>query len=119
MVWGTIVYPVFSIFSELSHMVQLYVEALNLPGGVPVVGSTWQRVLEATYTDGVEQAVKCYKKAMEGVGPKLPMRTDQLFDYHRKGVDKSLKVFKEATTLDSESESDLYSTYLDKLMVSN
>ena len=103
---------------ELSHMVGLYVEALNSPGGIPVIGSTWLRVLEATYTDGVDRAVKCYKKTMKEVIPKLPMKSEQLFDYHRQGRDKSLQVFKEATKLDSESESNLYQTYLDKLMVS-
>ena len=99
-------------------MVELYVEALNSPGGIPVVGSTWLRVLEATYTEGVKQAVKYYKKIMEEVTSKLPLKSEQLFDHHREGVKKSLQVFREATELDSESESNLYQTYLDKLMVS-
>ena len=98
-------------------MVQLYVDALNSPGGIPVIGSTWKRVLEATYTDGVEQALKCYKKTMEKVLQQLPQETDELLGQHRKGVDESLKVFKQATSLDSESDSDLYTTFLDKLMV--
>ena len=99
-------------------MAELYVEALNSPGGIPVIGSTWLQALEATYTDGVEQAVKCYKKVMKEVTPKLPLKSEDLFDCHREGVEKSLQVFRAATKLDNESESDLYQTYLDKLMVS-
>ena len=101
--------------TELAHMVQLYVDALNSPGGIPVIGSTWQRVLEATYTDGMESAIKIYSEVMERATQSLPMEDEKLLANHRKGVEESMKRFNQAASLDSESE--LYQTYLDKLMV--
>ena len=97
-------------------MVQLYVDALNSPGGIPVIGSTWQRVLEATYTDAVDCAVKVYGDLMERATKTLPMEDEKLLANHGKGVEESMKRFNQAASLDSESE--LYQTYLDKLMVS-
>ena len=96
-------------------MVQLYVDALNSPGGIPVIGSTWQRVLEATYTNGMESAVKIYSEMMDKATQLLPMEDERLLMNHRKGVEESVKRFNQAASLDSESE--LYQTYLDKLMV--
>ena len=90
-------------------------EALNSPGGIPVIGSTWQRVLEATYTDGMDGALCTYKEAMAAVSKKLPMESDKLLQKHREAVDESIKKFNKAVALDSESE--LYQSYLDKLMV--
>jgi hypothetical protein len=96
-------------------MIELYVDALNSPGGVPVIGSTWQRVLEATYTDGMECAIKIYREVMERAIQSIPMEDESLLKNHRKGVEESMKLFNQAASLDSESE--LYQTYLDKLMV--
>ena len=80
-----------------------------------MIGSTWQRVLEATYTDGVENAIKVYSDVMERTTQTLPMEYEKLLINHRRGVDKSMKTFNQAALLDSESE--LYQAYLDKLMV--
>lgn len=106
-----------STHTELAHLVELYVAALNEPGGVPVVGSTWQRVLEATYTDGMEKAVVCYKKRMDEKMKRMPMTNDDLFAHHQGAVKKCLESFQQAVTLDSESQ--LYQKYLDELMVSS
>ena len=103
------------IHAELAHMVQLYVDALNSPGGIPVIGSTWQRVLEATYSDGMESAVNIYVEIMEQAAQSIPMKAEDLLMNHRKGVEESMKRFNQAASLDSES--DLYQTYLDKLLV--
>lgn len=96
-------------------MVQLYVDALNTPGGIPVIGSTWRRVLEATYTHGMDSAVKIYKEVMEKAAQLLPIESEQLMVHHRKGVKEMMKKFKEAASLDSERE--VYEAYLDKMMV--
>ena len=82
-----------------------------------MVGSTWQRVLEATYTDGMEKAIVSYKDMMGKEMKSLPMENEQLLEHHRRAVDESLKSFQHAAALDSES--DLYQNYLDKLMVSS
>ena len=95
-------------------MVELYVDALNSPDGIPVIGSTWRRVLEATYTDGMENAAKIYSEKMKNT-VHLPMEDEDLLKCHRKGVEEAMKKFNQAASLDSESE--LYQTYLDKLMV--
>lgn len=114
---ATLSYLKLFTFTELAHMVQLYVDALNSPGGIPVIGSTWQRVLEATYTDGMECAIKAYSEVMERATQSLPMEDEELLLKHGKGVEESMKRFNQAASLDSESE--LYQTYLDKLMVSS
>ena len=79
------------------------------------MGTTWRRVLEATYTDGMEKAMKLYIGVMEIAAKPLPLGSEQLLIHHRKGVDEAMKRFKEAASLDSERE--LYEAYLDKLMV--
>ena len=91
-------------------MVQLYVDALNSPDGIPVIGSTWQCVLEATYTDGMENAAKIYSEIIVH----LPMADEYLLKCHRKGVKEAMKRFNQAASLDSENE--LYQTYLNELM---
>ncbi len=96
-------------------MVELYVEALNSPGGIPVIGSTWQRVLEATYTKGMEEALQIYREIMTTIIQKLPMENDQLLKRHRNAVTKAMEKFNKAVSLDSESE--LYQSFLEKLMV--
>ena len=106
-----------SATTEIAQLAQLYVEALNSPEGVPVVGSTWQRVLEATYRDGMEKAVVSYRDMMGKEMKSLPMENKQLLDHHQRAVDESLKSFQRAATLDSESEQ--YQNYLEKLMVSD
>ncbi len=102
-------------FVELAHLVELYVEALNSPGGIPVIGSTWQRVLEATYTKGMEEALQIYREIMTTIIQKLPMENDQLLKRHRNAVTKAMEKFNKAVSLDSESE--LYQSFLEKLMV--
>lgn len=96
-------------------MTQLFVDALNSPDGIPVIGSIWQRVLEATYISGVDKAWKGYKDIMEETAQKLPMNSEELLINHRKGIEESMQRFNQAASLDCESE--LYRTYLDKLMV--
>lgn len=101
--------------AELAQLVELYVEALNTPGGVPAVGSTWQRVLETTYTSGLDKALSCYKAFMTKNAHTLPMKNEKLLSHHSDAINESLQCFQEAASLDSESK--LYQTYLDKLMV--
>ena len=101
--------------TELAKMVELYIEALNSPGGVPVVGSTWQRVLEATYESAVEEAVKCYQGIMDCTMKWAPMEESELLEEHEKAFAKSRETFRQATSLDAEST--LYESYLKKLKV--
>lgn len=100
--------------TDIARLAQLYVEALNSPEGVPVVGSIWQRVLGASYPDAVEKAVMSYKDMMGKAI--LPMENEQLLEHHQRAVDESLKSFHVTAALDSEIE--LYQNYLGKLMVS-
>ena len=96
-------------------MTQLFVDALNSPDGIPVIGSVWQRVLEATYISGVENALKGYREIMEEMAQQLPINSEKLLITHRKGIEESMQRFNQAASLDCERE--LYRTYLDKLMV--
>ena len=97
-------------------MVQLYVDALNSPDGIPVIGSTWRCVLEATYTNGMENAAKIYSEIMTNI-VHLPMEDEYLLKCHRKGVEEAMKRFNQAASLDSENE--LYQTYLNERTYGN
>ena len=101
--------------TELAKMVQLYIDALNSPGGVPVVGSTWQRVLEATYETAVEEAVKSYQSLMDDTIVQAPMEESELLEQHSQALTKSMEKFQQATSLDAENTH--YESYLNKLMV--
>ena len=96
-------------------MTQLFVDALNSPDGIPVIGSIWQQVLEATYISRMENALKGYRDIMEETAQQLPMDSEKLLINHKKGIEESIQRFNQAASLDCESE--LYRTYLDKFMV--
>ena len=96
-------------------MVQLYIDALNVPGGVPVVGSTWQRVLEATYETAVEEAVKVYQGFMDDTIVRAPMEEKELLEQHSQALTKSIETFQQAASLDADST--LNESYLNKLVV--
>ena len=102
--------------TELATMVELYIDALN-SDGVPVVGSTWQRVLEATYESAVGEAVKHYQSIMDGIMLRAPMEEKELLEQHSQALAKSIERFKQATSLDAENTH--YESYLNKLMVNN
>jgi hypothetical protein len=102
-------------YAEFALMIKLYVKALNSPGGIPAVGSTWQLVLEATYTDATKKALTVYNDIMTACIQHLPMNNIDLMAMHERGVEESVKRFSKAVSLDSESE--LYRNHLQKLMV--
>lgn len=77
--------------AELAHMVELYVNTLNSPGGIPVIGSTWQRVLEATYAEGMDSAISIYTDIMEEAAQLLPMESEDLLNKHSKGIEEATK----------------------------
>ena len=106
-----------SINIELSMLINIYVEALNIPGCVPAIGSAWQRVLESTYSESVEKAVLLYSSAMSKVSPKLPLDSAELLKHHNDAITKGIQMFQARASLDSESM--LYQSYLDKFMVRN
>ena len=96
-------------------MVQLYIDALNSPGGIPVVGSTWERVLEATYETAVEEAVKTYQGIMDGTIARAPMEEKELLEQHDRALAKSIEKFHLAASLDADKS--LNEKYLNKLVV--
>ena len=56
-----------AICAELAEMTKLFVEALNSPGGVPAIGTTWDRVLEVTYESAMKGARQCYAEKMSSL----------------------------------------------------
>lgn len=97
-------------------MLKHYVEALNSPGGVPEVGSTWERVLNSTYSTAVTNAVMVYKEKMQFLESQLPLEVDGLMAAHSEAHSSALKQFKEDVQLDSEQS--LYEEHITKLQVS-
>ena len=102
--------------TELATMVQLYIDALN-SDGIPVVGSTWQRVLEATYESAVGEAVQNYQSIMDRTMLRAPMEEKELLEQHSQALAKSIERFQQATSLDAENTH--YESYLNKLTVNN
>ena len=69
-VWHNFVY--YGLFSELAEMLVQYVAALNMPGGVPEVDSTWELVLKSTYDRAIANALAVYEEQMQVEIQQLP-----------------------------------------------
>ena len=54
-------------------MLQQYVDALNSPSGVPEVGTAWDHVVQTTYMEVTEKALKAYDDKMAESESKMPM----------------------------------------------
>ena len=96
-------------------MVKIYVETLNDPNGVPTIGSTWQRVIQATYEGAIKSAFALYSAAMQTAMGGAPMEEEILLQCHEEAREQCLSKFNADTSLDTESI--LYQKYLHELMV--
>lgn len=101
------------IHAELGQMTQLFVEALNSPGGVPVLGSTWDRVLETTYGSAMKGALQCYEGSMSSF--RMPGEHEALLKCHRQAWDVALCKFSETLALDTDQT--CFGKYLKQLKV--
>ena len=110
-VWHNFVYCGF--FAELAEMLVQYVAALNMPGGVPEVDSTWELVLKSTYDRAIANALAVYEEQMQVEIQQLPLEVDDLMVAHSKANSSALELF--------ESEVDCkhspHDKYLAKLQV--
>ena len=102
------------ICAELGEMTKLFVEALNSPGGVPAIGSTWDRVLEVTYESAMKGAMQCYAEKMSSLC--MPLESTDLLKHHGQAWDKALCKFREAINMDTAKA--CYEKYLRQLQVS-
>lgn len=105
---------VHAICAELAEMTKLFVEALNSPGGVPAIGSTWDRVLEVTYESAMKGAMQCYAEKMSSLY--MPSESTDLLKHHGQAWDKALCKFREALNMDTDEA--CYEKYLRQLQVS-
>ena len=102
-----------AICAELGEMAKLFVDALNSPGGVLALGSTWDRVLEVTYESAMKGAVQCYEEKMSSFH--MPCERTALLRHHGQAWDKALSKFQEALALDTDEA--CYDKYLRQLKV--
>lgn len=103
-----------AICAELGEMIKLFVEALNSPGGVPAIGSTWDRVLEVTYESAMKGAMQCYAEKMNSLY--MPLESADLLKHHGQAWEKALCKFREALKMDTDEA--CYEKYLRQLQVS-
>ena len=90
----------YTFCAELGQMTKLFVEALNSPGGVPALGSTWDRVLEVTYESALKGALQCYKEKMSSF--RLPNEDTALLKHHGQAWSVALSKFQETLALDTD-----------------
>ena len=94
-------------------MLVQYVAALNMPGGIPEVDSTWELVLKSTYERAISNALAVYKEQMQIEIPQLPLEVDDLMVAHSKANSSALELFESEV----DCEHSPHDNYLAKLQV--
>ena len=95
-------------------MLQIYVDALNSPEGIPEVSSTWDQVMTNTYQIATTKAIEVYKSKMSDLT--FPMEDGDLKRIHQEATEKSVECFQQLTWLDTDGG--VYSDHLSQLSVS-
>ena len=83
---------------EFTGILQMYVDALNSPNGIPKVGSAWDQVMANTYQTAIKAALEMYDSRMSNLV--LPMEENELIVQHRSAFEESVQKFKVLTELD-------------------
>ena len=95
-------------------MLQIYVDALNSPEGIPEVSSAWDQVMTNTYQIATAKAIEVYKSKMSDLT--FPMEDGELKRIHQEATEKVFECFQQLTWLDADG--DVYSYHLSQLSVS-
>ena len=86
--------------TELAGMLQMYVDALNSPEGIPEVGSAWDQVMKNTYQIAKAKATELYKSTMSVLT--FPMEDAELKSIHSEAAGKAVECFQQLTRLDTD-----------------
>ena len=98
--------------TELAGMLQIYVDALNSPAGIPEVSSAWDQALKNTYQIATTKAIEPYKNEMSSFS--FPMEEGDLKRHHSQATEKAIECFRQLTRLDTE---DSFKEHLPQFMV--
>ena len=101
------------IITEFTGILQMYVNALNSPEGIPKVGSAWEQVMKNTYQTATNRAIEEYKSNMATLH--FPIEDNNIQMHHRMSYERALKLFKQLTKLDSDDN--VYQQHLEQLSV--
>lgn len=104
-------------FQALAALVSDYVAALNTPGAVPNVQSTWETFIQTKCSEVKAAAIQLYESTMTcQLDGALPCDSDEIRRVHEMAMEESMKEF-ETSTVHISAES--CKNYLEELMVSN
>ena len=81
-------------------MLQIYVDALNSPEGIPEVASAWDQVMKNTYQIATTKATELYKSKMSLLT--FPMEDAELKSIHSEAAREATECFHKLTRLDSD-----------------
>ena len=96
-------------------MVQLYVQAINSPGGIPNVQNAWETFVQTKCSEAIKGALENYENVMKSkLKDKLPCDNDELRKVHGTAFETSEAYFMAETAGISTSTTE---TYLNKLKV--
>ena len=95
-------------------MLQMYVDALNSPEGIPEVSSAWDQVMKNTYHIATTKATELYKSKMSVLT--FPMEDGDLKRIHSEATEETTECFQKLTRLDSDG--DAFEEHLSQLSVS-
>ena len=96
-------------------MVQLYVLAINSPGGIPNVQNAWETFVQMKCSEAIKGALENYENVMKSrLKDKLPCDNDELRKVHGTAFETSEAYFMAETAGISTSTTE---TYLNKLKV--
>ena len=80
----------------MASQLRIYVESLNGVGGIPNMQSTWDQVLDNTYSRATEKTLNIYQTLMKNECQKvnqIPLEESDLFQIHDRSFEKALQHF--------------------------
>lgn len=103
--------------SALAVLVSNYVAALNTPGAVPNVQSTWETYIHTKCSKVKADAIQLFDNTMTSLlDGALPCDSDEIRRAHEIAMEESKKVFNTSTAQISDESC---KSYLEELMVNN
>ena len=91
--------------------------ALNTPGAVPNVQSTWETFIQTKCSEVKAAAIQLYESTMASqLDGALPCDSDEIRRVHKMAKEESMKEFEKSTVHISAENC---KNYLEELMVSN
>lgn len=107
------VLSLYLLYTVFCKMLKQYVDDLN-SSGVPEVQTTWQQVVQTTYMEVTEKALKAYDDKMVETESKMPMDLKSLLETHDEATALAIKEFKAASQIDRDTDN--YHKHLEEML---